>query len=122
MTNQELAKFLESHRRYTLEEIGDQDLGKLMAHVHDRATTRSLLDIYSGEREYSSSMPTATAYGDNKQLKSNRIKAGSKKAKERAVKAQQTRRRNRAAAEGIPIPQDEIGSGRQWPNDEIGAA
>lgn len=101
MTNQELARFLEDHRKHTLEEVGDDKLVGVVGHAHDRATTRALLAAWAGTGSNNplpnqalpltigtSALPSVVV--------SRRIKPGSKRAKDRAAKAGVTRAANLA--------------------------
>src|SRR6476661_9561270 len=106
----DIATLLESHRKYMLaqtatlyEENGEEDAGEALQALsiaHDRATTKTLLDLYrtgqaNGQQPVgqAAQLPPAT-------VTTRRVKAGSKKARDRALKAGQTRRRNLAAKAG----------------------
>jgi hypothetical protein len=97
MDNQQLKKFMEDHRQHTLEEVGDQEIETVtvVAHAHDRATTRALLQHIGGSDNPPAASPAASV--PNPALappKSRQIKPGSQRAKARAAKAQETRKRN----------------------------
>jgi len=101
----DIATLLESHRRYMLEVVAGKDYdsdaeSKLSAAIaHDRATTKTLLDLY----RQGNSQPTnntATSANNTVTITTRRVKAGSKKARDRAIKAGETRRRNLAAKAG----------------------
>lgn len=92
----DIATLLETHRKHTLEAIGDDELDDLVARAHDRATTRTLLDMHRANGEMKpigQADPVATTTNPV----SRRIKPGSKRAKERAAKAKVTRLANLAA-------------------------
>ena len=113
----DIATLLETHRRYMLEvatssvledegqsEDENHDTLMAVAIAHDRATTKTLLDLYRsggtgngqqlvGQASTASNTVTITP-------SSRKVKAGSKKARNRAIKAGETRRRNLAARQG----------------------
>lgn len=96
MTNQELARFLEDHRKHVLEDVGDDELAGVVGHAHDRATTRALLAFVSGNTV---TMAVANTGGRPIEVTappSRQIKPGSKRAKDRAAKAGITRANNLA--------------------------
>jgi hypothetical protein len=97
MDNQQLKKFMEDHRQHTLEEVGDQDwpeIEKVVAHAHDRATTRALLGHIGGTTNLPASVAASVPNPALAPPKSRQIKPGSQRAKARAAKAQETRKRN----------------------------
>jgi hypothetical protein len=100
----DIATLLESHRKHMLDLFDSDELQEsytAIAHAHDRATTKSLLEhIRSGNSgngqqpvgQASTAQPITTA--------SRKVKAGSKAARQRALKAGETRRKNLAAKAG----------------------
>lgn len=90
----DIANLFESHRKHFREEIGyltDQDNveERDLLYAHDRATTRTLLDLHRSGA--SAPEPVTAPRGGPK--------AGSKAAKERAKRAAQTRAKRRKDAE-----------------------
>lgn len=117
--NFDIATILESHRKYILEHVSTlyenddaEEAGyglSAMANAHDRATTRALLDMYRNSNP-AATTPIATMV-NAAIAKSRKVKPGSKAARDRAIKAGETRRRNLAAkqagqatATGTPTP------------------
>jgi len=92
----DIATLLESHRRYIIEAFGDDQLDGLLGQAHDRATTKVLLDMY---RSGNGQQPVgqASSATNTVTIASRKVKAGSKKARDRALKAGETRRKNLAA-------------------------
>lgn len=104
----DIATLLESHRQYMLElaqePYGDgetltPDEARGLTWAHDRATTKTLLDLYrQGNTGNGEVKPLGQAALTTPPPKpSHRVKAGSKAAKARALKAGETRRANLAA-------------------------
>jgi len=94
----DIATLLETHRKHMLElaatyydkdeeEMGMEHL-QALERLHDRATTKTALDLHRDRTAPPVLAPTTSA------PKSRTIKPGSKAAKARALKAQETRRRN----------------------------
>lgn len=100
----DIATLLESHRRYLLEVaadyVSDADKTKTifaMEVAHDRATTRTLLDLYRSGVPANGAQPVGQAALITPiPTPSRRVKAGSKAARQRAIKAGETRRKNLA--------------------------
>jgi hypothetical protein len=100
----DIATLLETHRKHMLEltaglyEKGeDGEAGhslQVMANAHDRATTKTLLDMYRAGTPETITTPAPAPI--TAATKSRTIKPGSKAAKARAQKAQETRRKNLA--------------------------
>lgn len=107
--NIDIATILESHRKYILEHTADlydkhedEEAGhalSAMANAHDRATTRTLLDLHRTSNS-TQQVGNAVAPTPITTVASRKVKAGSKKARDRAIKAGETRRRNIAAKQG----------------------
>jgi len=106
--NPDIATLLENHRRHMLTIVSEQEYDNedqlaasrfAIMTAHDRATTKSLLDIY---RTANGQQPVGQAVtGTNTTtVAARRVKAGSKKARDRALKAGETRRKNLAAKAG----------------------
>jgi len=106
----DIATLLESHRRYMLDHIASvvteddsedavQKAMDAVGHGHDRATTRTLLDLYRQGQPGNGQQPVgnAGAAAPVATVTSRKVKAGSKKARDRAIKAGETRRANLAA-------------------------
>lgn len=101
----DIATLLESHRRYMLEALqglNNQEVDDIdIEHAHDRATTKTLLDMYrsgNGQQpvgQASATTPAATP--------SRGVKPGSKAARQRALKAGETRRNNLAKGKAAKI-------------------
>lgn len=103
----DIATLLENHRRHMLAGVDsikydseqERENSKFaIAHAHDRATTRTLLDLYrTGGGQAGNSQPvTGSASTTTVAQPSRKVRAGSKKARDRALKAQETRRKNLA--------------------------
>ncbi len=133
----DIATLLENHRRHMLAQVDAQDYDNedelaasrfAVMSAHDRATTKSLLDIY---RTANSTQPVGNAAPPTPiTTPSRKVKAGSKKARDRAILAGQTRRKNRAANGNHPPaplaggPAASLSTGSQSPSTtgEGGAA
>jgi hypothetical protein len=117
----DIATIIENHRRHMLGLVSEQDyeseqeLGEArsaLAIAHDRATTKTLLDVYrtaqSANGELKPLGQAALTAPPPKAVSSRQIKPGSKRAKERAAKAKVTRQANlaakAAAAQGNSVP------------------
>lgn len=107
----DIATLLENHRKHMLAGVDsieydseqERENSKFaIAHAHDRATTRTLLDLYrQGGGQAGNGQPvTGSASTTTVAQPSRKVKAGSKKARERALKAGETRRKNLAARAG----------------------
>lgn len=102
----DIAQLLESHRRYMLEsakahvDLKEFDwVGAAIEHDHDRATTKTLLDLYRKENAVGTAALTQTPpVAVETPVKSRQIKPGSKRARDRAAKAVATKQRKAAAA------------------------
>jgi len=107
--NPDIATLLESHRRHMLESakahVDPKEYGRVagaIEHDHDRATTKTLLDLYrsgnagNGQQQVGHATFSVTNAGQPV-APSRKVKAGSKKARDRALKAGETRRKNLAA-------------------------
>lgn len=112
----DIATLLENHRRHMLAQVDAQEYDTdddransrfAIMHTHDRATTKTLLDLY---RTTQNPQPTTATNTVTIAPSSRKVKAGSKKARDRAIKAGETRRNNLAAkkadAHGGGVPQD----------------
>jgi hypothetical protein len=103
----DIATLLENHRRHMLAVVNEQEYDNedelaasrfAVMSAHDRATTKALLDLY---RTANSTQPVGNAAAPTPiATASRKVKAGSKKARDRAIKAGETRRRNLAARQG----------------------
>jgi len=100
----DIALLLESHRTNLLKDLN----GRLEGHhnltpyqiveiCYDRATIKTLLDNISNGQQPAGHAVTGT---NTTTITTRRVKAGSKKARDRALKAGETRRRNLAAKAG----------------------
>ena len=99
----DIATLLESHRRYMLEAVANIETDHMddeyVASAHDRATTKTLLDLYrSGQTGNGEVKPLGQA-ALTAPVPTRGVKAGSKAARQRAIKAGETRRNNRAKAQ-----------------------
>lgn len=82
----DLSGFLEAHRAAVLGHFEDNAGGQvLIAHAHDRATTKCLLAVIQGQQ--SAPVTSLVVNGGD-------VTAGSKGARDRAKKAARTRQRN----------------------------
>jgi len=100
--NLDIATLLENHRRHMLTIVSEQEYDNedqlaasrfAIMTAHDRATTKSLLDIYrttNGQQPVGQAAPPSPVVI----ARSRKLKAGSKAARERALKAGETRRKN----------------------------
>jgi len=97
----DIATLLESHRKYTIEAFGDDQLDGMLGQAHDRATTKTLLDMYRSGNAGNGQQPVGQASpAQPATVTSRKVKAGSKAARQRALKAGETRRKNLAAKAG----------------------
>jgi len=99
ITNLEIAQLLELQRKHTLDlmadsEASDPEMQELVGRLYDRAQTRTLLAMWPGSQNGAAPVADASAA-----VPSRRVKPGSKKARDRAVKAAATRRANKAAGQ-----------------------
>lgn len=86
----DLSGFLEAHRDAVLGHFEDNAEGQvLIAHAHDRATTKCLLAVIQGQAPSTPATLPVVNGG---------VAAGSKAARDRAKKAARTRKANLAAA------------------------
>jgi len=100
----DIATLLESHRKHLLDIVSEQDYDSeqdlansrfAIAHSHDRATTKTLLDLYrSGQTNGQQPVGQASSTTNTVAAASRKVKAGSKAARARAIKAGETRRKN----------------------------
>jgi hypothetical protein len=104
----DIATLLETHRKHTLEAIGDDELDDLVARAHDRATTRTLLDLYRAGQTPVANGQVPVGQAKSAATASRQIKPGSKRAKERAAKAKVTRLANLAAKQAATITTSNI--------------
>jgi len=105
----DIATLLESHRKHMLEHTSalyDDSEGEAaghalqaMANAHDRATAKALLDLYRSGNGQQPVGITSTA-SNVTTVTTRKVKAGSKAARQRALKAGETRRKNLAARAG----------------------
>lgn len=112
----DIATLLESHRRYMLEAASTlyaQDEAaegvdglNALGNLHDRASVKALLDAH---RTASPTLGTYSA-AQNVAPEARGPKPGSKAARARAVKAAETRRRNREAAAQAKDAQEQLTS------------
>lgn len=98
----DIATLLENHRRHMLTVVNEQEYDNedelaasrfAVMSAHDRATTKALLDVYRTSQG-TGQPATATNTVTIAPVASRKVKAGSKKARDRAIKAGETRRRN----------------------------
>lgn len=127
----DIATLLENHRRHMLAIVSEQEYDNedelaasrfAIMSAHDRATTKSLLDIY---RTANSTQPVGqSSPAQSTSITSRKVKAGSKAARQRALKAQETRRKNLAAkaGQGNLAPVDSEGQSEKLPQGDGGAA
>jgi hypothetical protein len=105
----DIATLLESHRKHMLghiasvvtEDDSEEAIQKAMdvvGHGHDRATTKTLLDMYRSGNSGNGQQPVGQASPAQPvtATPSRKVKAGSKAARQRALKAGETRRKNLA--------------------------
>jgi len=103
----DIATIIENHRRHMLGLVSEQDYESeqelaearsTLAIAHDRATTKTLLDIYRVTQSGNGQQPVGQASpAQPAAAASRKVKAGSKAARQRALKAGATRRANLAA-------------------------
>ena len=100
----DIATLLENHRRHMLAQVDAQEYDTdddransrfAIMHTHDRATTKTLLDLYRTSQ--GTGQPATATNTVTIATASRKVKAGSKKARDRAIKAGETRRANLAA-------------------------
>lgn len=101
----DIATLLESHKNYIMElavtsaiaPVTDDEKNAL-SWLHDRATTKTLLDLYrSGQTGPNGEVKPLGQAALTTPVPTRGVKAGSKAARQRAIKAGETRRRNLAA-------------------------
>jgi hypothetical protein len=122
--NPDIATLLESHRKHMLESaqahVDPREFERIadaIARDHDRATTKTLLDLYrsgNGQQPIGNAAPLQPVT-----LASRKVKAGSKAARQRALKAGETRRKNLAAKRQEEIDKE---SGSQGSPATVGGA
>jgi hypothetical protein len=97
----DIATLLENHRRHMLTVVNEQEYDNedelaasrfAVMSAHDRATTKALLDLYRTSQ--GTGQPATATNTVAIATASRKVKAGSKKARDRAIKAGETRRRN----------------------------
>src|SRR5579859_4332983 len=96
----DIATLLESHLRHMLEAVANIETDHMddeyVASAHDRATTKTLLDMYRSGNAGNGQQPVGQASPAQPPavVASRKVKAGSKAARQRALKAGETRRNN----------------------------
>src|SRR5579859_7360649 len=107
----DIATLLESHRRHMLEAVANIETDHMddeyVASAHDRATTKTLLDMYRSGNAGNGQQPVGQASpAQPVTAASRKVKAGSKAARQRALKAGETRRKNLALKQQEQVEKD----------------